>query len=198
MEENTTKKGNKKIIVAVVLVIVLVVIGGAIAAGIFAYNLINPAPAKLIENSFSQLDAITDIQSSELGNIVDIGALVGSELNDEETKLYFEKFDYKVINETIDGDTAVVEVEITNKDFGLAFTNAFNKVVEKALAGETIDETTVLGFVHDELAKTDIPVVTIQDKITLTKVDGLWQITDERLGFILLPNLEQVINSLGN
>ena len=100
---NKTKKQNIIIAVAVAIVIVLIII---------ACVIIIPTSPKGVVNETLQDLKLGNYSQEEMNNI-----LGEDEFGEEAQKALFEKLEWKILKVTEEGDTANVEIEITNKDF---------------------------------------------------------------------------------
>lgn len=93
-------------------------------------------------------------------------------------------FDYTVGEETIDGDKATVKVTITSYDMGTAFEKAMSTYIEKAFAQALggASQDSLEAMLYDELNK-ELGALTEKGHtadvdMTLTKVDGKWQLDE--------------------
>ena len=112
-------------------------------------------------------------------------------------KAIFENLSWKILSETKEGETATLEVEVTNKDFGKIIDNFKEKIVKTAFGGESIDEAKTQEYLLEEINNSEIENVTNTNTITVEKKDGKWQVSDTTdIVNIVLPGLIEAINSL--
>jgi len=161
--ENSKKTNNNTIIIGVGVLIVVAV------AIIISMVFMKPSPKKAVEDSFNQLKAGTYAQEMLAG------IMQGEDnVEAEAQKLCFEKLQWKVLSEKEEGETAKVEVEVTNKDF----------------------QTIMSNYLMEELRNEEVQTVTNTHTLTLQKQDGKWEITDEET-FVkaVLPGLYEAISA---
>ncbi len=181
---NKTKKQNIIIAVAVAIVIVLIII---------ACVIIIPTSPKGVVNETLQDLKLGNYSQEEMNNI-----LGEDEFGEEAQKALFEKLEWKILKVTEEGDTANVEIEITNKDFKTIIGNYMQKVLKIAFSGEQPSQEEMTNYLMEELNKEDIQNVTTTQNILLNKQDGKWVISEENdFANILLPGFSEAMNSLG-
>lgn len=179
------KKSNKVAIVGAVIVVVALVV---VLAGMF---LMPETPTKVVENTLS------DLKTGAYAQNMLSGLLQGEDnFNAEAQKLLFEKLDWKVLEEKVEGDKATVEVEITNKDFKTIIGNYMQKALKAAFGGQNISEEEMTNYLMEELRNEEVQTVTNQNTITLEKKDGKWEVAEED-NFVnaVLPGLYEAINA---
>lgn len=130
-------------------------------------------------------------------NVAKIGNTFNEQnFNEEAQKLLFNKLEWKIQNEKEEGDTATVEVEITNKDFKTIINNYMQKAIKTAFSGQNVSEEEMTNYLIEELNKEDIQTVTSNQTITLEKREGKWEPTqDNDFVDILLPGFNEAINA---
>ncbi len=112
-------------------------------------------------------------------------------------KAIFENLSWKILSEKEEGETATVEVEVTNKDFGKIIDNFKEKIVKAAFGGESIDEAKTQEYLLAEINNSEIENVTNTNTITVEKIDGKWQVSEDTdIVNIVLPGFTEAINSL--
>lgn len=177
------KKNNTGIIIGVAIVVVVVV---AILAYIF---LMADSPKKSVETMLG------DLKSGNYNQTV-ISDLSEEDFDEEAQKLLFDKLEWKVQNVKEEGDTATVEVEITNKDFKTVIANYMQKVLKLAFSGESITEEEMTNYLIEELKNDGIETVTSNQTIILKKQDGKWEVSEENdFVNILLPGFNEAISA---
>lgn len=119
-----------------------------------------------------------------------------SEFNSAMKKAY-EKITYKIVNSTIDGNTAQVETEITAPDLKIIMMEIIQQAMPLAFASafsensdnDSMDEL-MNTILIDKLKSEDLPMVTNTVKINLVKENGEWLIEmDDNLVNALTGNL---------
>ena len=136
----------------------------------------NNTPTKKVEALLSKYQS----NDSEVMNDLDNVLLMDSNFTDDERndykefmKKHYQDMTYKIKNESIDGDSATVEVEVTVRNYS----NAVNEANDYRLNNSSeFDETNTfatyrLGKLKDV---TDTETYTIV--FTLTKIDDEWQV----------------------
>ena len=119
----------------------------------------------------------------------------------EMVKLYYKNIDIKVNKVTKSKDTAVINVEISNKDLGKILNNYMNKAKELALENLNKKVTTkdmenqLLQYFKSQFEAEGIENVTTTVDVVLNKVDGKWKVVvDSNLRNAFLPGLYSLSN----
>lgn len=119
----------------------------------------------------------------------------------EMVKLYYKNIDIKVNKVTKSKDTAVINVEISNKDLGKILNNYMNKAKELALENLNKKVTTkdmenqLLQYFKSQFEAEGIETVTTTVDVVLNKVDGKWKVVvDSNLRNSFLPGLYSLSN----
>ena len=163
-----------------------VVVVIAILACIF---LMGDSPKKSVETMLG------DLKSGNYSQTV-LSDLSEEDFDEEAQKLLFDKLEWKVQNVKEEGDTATVEVEITNKDFKTIIANYMQKVIKIAFSGESISEEEMTNYLIEELNNNEIEMVTSNQTIILKKQDGKWEVSEENdFVNILLPGFNEAISA---
>jgi hypothetical protein len=95
-------------------------------------------------------------------------------------KKHYQSLKYEIKDETIDGDSATVTVEIEVIDYSRILDNASTYLEEHAdefITDDVYDETLYNDYRIEQLDKAEDKVKYTID-ITLTKIDGEWVIDD--------------------
>lgn len=174
----------------ITLLLVLVLCLGMAACG--DKNSPSAALKADIENSKSSPD---DIITDEL--IKSFGEEAGQAFVDKMLD-----FDYKLGEETVDGDTATVETTITTYPFGEIFTDVLTEYVTEAMADTDMSEeesTKLLGDLMtkalDSAEKSYETVVSIE----LVKVDDKWEVQEsDEMANALTGGIYDMAGSLGS
>lgn len=147
-------------------------------------NMMN-TPTKRVEEFLAKYQTLDEDVINQLDNVMEDA----DNMTDEQKEKYHEliknqykNLSYKIKNETVDGDTAVVEVEIEVLDYGKAIAESENYLTsnkEEFLDSETnlIDKVKFLTYKIKKMSD-------VKDKVTytinfnLTKEDNKWQLSD--------------------
>ena len=103
----------------------------------------------------------------------------------------------EITDSEIDGATLKVKVTATNKDYSQFFqkmmSKAYSMIFSTMGTEEESNEIDLILSTINELTETK----TVEEEITLNKVDGEWKIdTDEAFMNVLLPGLQEGMNNL--
>lgn len=179
------KKDNKVVMIGVIVAIIVIV------AVIVGMSLMKDSPKKIVENTLKDLK--TGSNSEQMLS----GLLQGEEgIDAEAQKLIFEKLEWKVLKVNEEGDTATVELEVTNKDFKTIMQNYMQKALKIAFSGQTITEEEMTNYLMEELKNEEVGTVTANQSIELKKQDGKWKIANEEsFASAVLPGLQEAINA---
>lgn len=199
-KEKKDKKKSKislKIILPIIIVAALVI--GIVSAVVIGIT--KPTPQKSLNNA---LNAIKNADVEKVNKYIDYNEIMeSSELfnknNDEIQKALFEKLSWKIGKTTKNEEenSVSVEVEITNKDFGVIIKNYMDRVLKAAVSGERLSNEEFEKFIKEELSKQDINTVSTTKNVEMVKVDGNWIIKNtQEFASVLLPGLEEAINSI--
>ena len=191
-----TKKSNKTALWIIIGIIVIVAIAAIIGVTAILSNSSTPQGTleqiltALKTNDYSKVENYKElIESSEV--------LEDSEIDEEAQKLLFEKLEWNIKEEKIDGDTATIELEITNKDFEAVIKNYMQTVLKIALSGQDINEEEITNYLLDELRKEDVELVTENHTIVMNKIGGNWEIEDMDIFMnTLMPGLSNAMESI--
>lgn len=193
----TKKKSKKSGLVTVVSLIVILLIIAAIA-----FVVLNSRPQTVVNNLLNDLKQgnfqnINKYFSTDSENIADNISIGGQDLDEEAYKLIFEKLEWKINKEEVNGDNAAVEVEVTNKDFQVILTNYTQKLIGAAFTGTTLGEEQYKSYLMDELKNESVSTKTTTQTINLVKVEGKWAIVaNDTFENLLLPGLQETIDAM--
>ena len=149
------------------------------------------SPKKAVNDMFNE--AKTQLSEENIFSSL----IQGEDGEKEAQKLLFENLSWKILNETQQGDTATVEVEVTNKDFKAILNNLQQKVFKLALNGEDINNEKTEQYLLEELGNDEIGNVTSTCNITVNKQNGKWEVSEENdITNILLPGFDEAVNEL--
>lgn len=188
------KKSNKIAWIILVIVILILAVIGVLIGVVFANT-----PEKEVDKiltGFKNYD-LTVIEGytnsiDELGVSEEEGEKYGEIL-----KAFFSGLEWEITDSSVDGDTAKVKVTATNKDYSQFFQNMMSKAYSMVLStmgtNEEPDEVELILSTINELTETK----TVEEEITLNKVDGEWKIdTDDAFINLLLPGLQEGMKNL--
>lgn len=90
-----------------------------------------------------------------------------------------QEFDYKIKEEKVDGDSAVVTVEIKTYDFGKAYKDTYDQVLAAAQDGTLTANSDIKSYVYENMFKNLLAVkdktYTKEINIKCKKKDGKWE-----------------------
>lgn len=181
-------------VAAVILIILVVVCAAKIKAS---------KPATALNNLVKELNNGNFKKAGEYcaDNTMDLFGVDENIEDLEMVKLYYKNIDIKVNKVTKSKDTAVINVEISNKDLGKILNNYMNKAKELALENLNKKVTTkdmenqLLQYFKSQFEAEGIENVTTTVDVVLNKVDGKWKVVvDSNLRNSFLPGLYSLSN----
>ena len=192
--EVKSEKENKKSWIGKTIVVLAVLV---IAALLTFMIVTSSDPKKSVDGFLTNLKA-GDFEKSQ--EFMSGEKLLKDEEYDIETqRLFFDKISWKVTKVTKENDNAIVEVEITNKDFKTVISSYMQRVLKLALSGENITEEGIENYFIEELKSDKVQTITQTKTIQLIKEDKKWKvISSDELVDNLLPGLKESINLLNN
>ena len=176
-------------VAAVILILLVVVCAAKIKAS---------KPATALNNLVKELNNGNFKKAGEYcaDNTMDLFGVDENIEDLEMVKLYYKNIDIKVNKVTKSKDTAVINVEISNKDLGKILNNYMNKAKELALENLNKKVTTkdmenqLLQYFKSQFEAEGIETVTTTVDVVLNKVDGKWKVVvDSNLRNSFLPGL---------
>lgn len=185
---NKTNKTNNNAIIIIVAIVAVVVV-----AIIACMLMMKDSPKKVVENAF------TELKTGSYAQQMLAGLVQGEDgLNAEAQKLLFEKLEWKVISEKEEGETATVEVEVTNKDFKTIIGNYMQKALKAAFSsGQNISDEEMTNYLIEELNNEEVQTVTNTQSIKLEKKEGKWEVVeDDDFINVVLPGLNEAVKAL--
>ena len=194
-KEKKSGKGNFTRVVAIVVILLAII--GLIYLAI-------PTPEKTVNNMFESLKKGDFEQTSQYINYNEVSLInqleeeENTEINADE-KILFESLEWNIKSINEQGETSSIEVEVTNKDYEVAFKNYIQEMFKKFLNNEDISEQEQFDLLLNEIKKEETGTKTTTQTITAVKENGKWRITaDDNLTKALYPGLEEGINSISN
>lgn len=203
-------KNENKLAWIIVIIAVVVIAVVAIVTTIFFGN----NPEKTIEETFTALKEgnlelideyiATEDSNSLIENEITDTLKTSLENSDFERDLInscFSQFEWQIKETKIEGNTAVVTVDITNKDFSNVVQEVFSKMLTQALStavtGEEMTEEETLNLIKESIDEvTD--TTTITKEINLVKENGTWKFNATEVMNIVLPGIIDGLESLQN
>ena len=168
-------KLTKKVLLVFVSLLVLVGCG----------NMMN-TPTKKVEAFLNKYQTQNKDVLNQLDDVIDQAGT----LNDDQREKYrelmkkqYQNLNYKIKEETEDGNNATVVVEIEVYDYGKALSNSEKYLADNRedfitnLKDDTIDTVKFLDYKINQMTNTK-DKVTYTINFTLTKVDGKWKLND--------------------
>lgn len=174
---NNISGGNmKKIFLFLLVVIGLVTLTGC--------NTMMNTPTKKVEKMLSMYQTKDKDVLDQLDEVLLSESILDNDLKDRYRELMKKQYgdlSYQIKNETIDGDTAVVEVEIEVYDYNSAIVNVENDLIENN--GNYMDDSgNLLTSVYNEekirLMENVKNRVTYTINLTVSKIDDEWIVDD--------------------
>ena len=167
------------------------------------------SPEQAVTNA---IEAIKEMDQEELSKYIEYDDLVNTddsteltEQEEEQAKSIFKNLEYEIKTSDEDGDTAVVNADITNIDMGVVFSEMFMEMFSRAfevafssdpMTEEETDEM-MLNLMADLMEKHKDTTVTNTVSIKLNKVDNQWKIEmDDEFQNALMGNLFSVVESM--
>ena len=187
-----------KVIVYAVAAVILILLVVVCAAKIKASK-----PATALNNLVKELNNGNFKKAGEYcaDNTMDLFGVDENIEDLEMVKLYYKNISIKVNKVTKSKDTAVINVEISNKDLGKILNNYMNKAKELALENLNKKVTTkdmenqLLQYFKSQFEAEGIENVTTTVDVVLNKVDGKWKVVvDSNLRNAFLPGLYSLSN----
>lgn len=196
-KKGSKEKGSKKVgywIGGILLLLVVLVI-------VTALLLLPTTPEKSVEG---MLNCLKNADFAGVNKYVNYEQIVNeseilqnSEMDEETQSLLFDKLTWKISNISKEENTASVEVEITNKDFGQIISNYTKEALKIAFNGDSFTQEEQNNKLKEQLKNEEIGTKTVTTTMQLLKQDSEWKIqADESLMNALLPGLQEAINSL--
>lgn len=104
-------------------------------------------PTTVVEKQMQELK--DEKVETELSSLVS-DASVAKKYGDDYKKLLkkIQDFDYEVSDEKVDGDSATVTVKITTYNFGQAYKDMYNQVVQDANNGKITSSTDLTSYIY--------------------------------------------------
>ena len=156
-------------------------------------------PSRAVNSVFTNLKngnntlASFYIDYDELINALDAGIRKDAGMSELE-KSCFDNLEWTILGEKIENETAIVEVEITTKNFRQVLLNWIEKMSEKLETQEDISEEENIELLEESIKQENVQTITTTANINLEKKGLLWKVkVDENLINVIYPGLNQVL-----
>lgn len=185
------EKRSKKWIVIVVLLLILIAL-----VLLVAYTSITPRMA--VNNTFTNLKngkvSNWNINYDELIAVLDAGIRQGNGNMTELEQNCFNSLEWSITGESVENQTATVNVEVTTKNFRQVLLNWIEKMSEKLETQEDISEEENFELLEEGIKQENVQTITTTANINLEKKGLLWKVkVDENLINAIYPGLNQVL-----
>lgn len=192
--KSSSGKKGKLIPLCIVLICIVAIIVGVVYfiktpyfALMNAFNAMKNEDINTI-NKYLSYDSLVD---SVVGSLN-----VGEEMSEFE-KNCFSEFEFKINTVKVEGDTAIINVDTTNKNFRNAVTKWTQSIYQKFINGEEISNDEGIRLLNECLKDSSIGTITTNKDVTLTKADGKWVINlDDGLRDAIFPGMSEVVSSI--
>ena len=204
-------KNNKLAWIIVIIAVVIIAVIAIVATILFGNN-----PEKTIDETFTALkegnmDVLMEYTSTEgtdnsftneltegLTNATD--STENTELEKEMLDSCFIQLEWKIAETKKDGDTAVVTVDITNKDFSNVMQEIFSEMMAQAFAsaftGQEMTEEDTMQLMKEKIDEVTA-TTTNTEEINMVKEDGIWKFSNsDELANMLLPGFASGLESM--
>ena len=191
--KSSSKKGRTIAISIILLCFVAVILGVLYFIKTPYYALIKAFDAMKSEdiNTINKYVSYDSLMNSIVGNLN-----VGDEMSEFE-KNCFSDFSFKINTVKVEGDTAVINIDTTNKNFRNAITKWSQSIYQKFINGEEISNEEGIKLLNNCLKDSSIGTITTNKDITLKKVEERWIIdVDDSLKDAIFPGISEVVNSI--
>lgn len=205
------KNNNKLAWIIVIIAVVIIAVITIVATILFGNN-----PEKTIDETFTALkegnmDVLMEYTSTEgtdnsFTNELTEGLTNGTdstentELEKEMLDSCFSQLEWKIAETKKDGDTAVVTIDITNKDFSNVMQEIFSEMMAQAFAsaftGQEMTEEDTMQLMKEKIDEVT-STTTNTEEINMVKEDGIWKFSNsDELANMLLPGFASGIESM--
>lgn len=194
VEMKSNKKYGKWIgLVVAVLVLILIIVGIVffVKTPYFAvmktFNSLKSGNIETVSSYVSYNDLMDSLVE---------GLNTGETMGDLE-KNCFSEFKYKINSFKVEGDTATVTVETTNKNFRNALTKWTQTIYQRFISGNEISNDQGITLLNEYLSDESIGTMSVTKDLKLVKVENRWHLEiDDNLKDAIFPGLSEVVNSI--
>lgn len=191
-EKKLEKKNVKRVITIIALILIIIAL-----LCFIAYLLITPSRA--VNSVFTNLKngnntlASFYINYDELINALDAGIRKDAGMSELE-KSCFDNLEWTILGEKIENETAIVEVEITTKNFRQVLLNWIEKISVKLETQEDISNEENIALLAESVKQDNVETITTVATLNLERKGFTWKIIiDENLIDAIYPGLNQVL-----
>ena len=191
--KSPSKKGRTIAISIILICLVAIILGVLLFMKTPYYALIKAFNAMKSEdiNTINKYVSYDSLMDSIVGNLN-----VGEEMSEFE-KNCFSDFSFKINTVKVEGDTAIINIDTTNKNFRNAITKWSQSIYQKFINGEEISNEEGIKLLNSCLKDSSIGTITTNKDITLKKVEEKWIINvDDNLKDAIFPGISEVVNSI--
>ncbi len=191
--KSSSKKGRTIAISIILICLVAIILGVLLFMKTPYYALIKAFNAMKSEdiNTINKYVSYDSLMDSIVGNLN-----VGEEMSEFE-KNCFSDFSFKINTVKVEGDTAIINIDTTNKNFRNAITKWSQSIYQKFINGEEISNEEGIKLLNSCLKDSSIGTITTNKDITLKKVEEKWIINvDDNLKDAIFPGISEVVNSI--
>lgn len=196
------KTSNKRAWIIVIIAVVIIAVVAIVATILFSNN-----PEKTIDETFTALkegnmdvlDQYTLVEGTDnsienelaMGLTDSTNSTENSELEKEMIDSCFSQLEWKISETKKDGNTAVVTVDITNKDFSNVMQEIFSEMIAQVFSstftGQEMTEEDTMQLMKEKIDEVTA-TTTNTEEINMVKEDGIWNFSDsDALADMLLP-----------
>lgn len=185
------EKRSKKWIVIVVLLLILIAL-----VLLVAYTSITPRMA--VNNTFTNLKngkvSNWNINYDELIAVLDAGIRQGNGNMTELEQNCFNSLEWSITGESVENQTATVNVEVTTKNFRQVLLNWIEKISVKLETQEDISNEENIALLAESVKQDNVETITTVATLNLERKGFTWKIIiDENLIDAIYPGLNQVL-----
>lgn len=185
------EKRSKKWIVIVVLLLILIAL-----VLLVAYTSITPRMA--VNNTFTNLKngkvSNWNINYDELIAVLDAGIRQGNGKMTELEQNCFNSIEWSITGESVENQTATVNVEVTTKNFRQVLLNWIEKISVKLETQEDISNEENIALLAESVKQDNVETITTVATLNLERKGFTWKIIiDENLIDAIYPGLNQVL-----
>lgn len=198
VKRNSAK--SKKLFKTIILIIFISILIGIISY--MAY--IKSEPKNIVNKLFTELKSGNNEEANKYIDyqqlIYSLDEMLIQEGSNEQIlnieKSLFNSMEWNVENTILNGESAEVLVEVTNKDFIKVITNWMKKLINEKTKGTEVTNNLSLEKLQKTLDETQERKTVIK-KIELNKEDGKWKVkVNENLRNLVYPGIDSVVTVL--
>ena len=151
-----------------------------------------------VNNTFTNLKngkvSNWNINYDELINVLDAGIRQGNGKMTELEQNCFNSIEWSITGESVENQTATVNVEVTTKNFRQVLLNWIEKISAKLETQEDISNEENIALLAESVKQDNVETITPVATINLERKGFTWKIIiDENLIDAIYPGLNQVL-----